>query len=272
MRNASSTYLFDQRNDQRAELSRLQAQARLDIEAERAMWKQAGLEPGMRVLDLGCGPGVVSCSLALEVAGGSVLGLDLSESLLASAEATRARLGIENLQFARGDIYDLPLEENYFDFVYARFLFQHLSDPAKALQNILRVLKPGGKICLLDVDDRFLLLSPEPVTFREFQRMAVEAQGAEGGNREIGGELLGLLWAAGFHKADTLVHVIRSSTCGLEPFLDVAVRFKARRLLAQPERYDPTFVQKALAELDALKQVAGAWGALGMFVGVGVKG
>ena len=271
MRNASSTYLFDQRSDQRAELARLQAQARLDIEAERAMWKLAGLEPGMKVLDLGCGPGVVSCSLAMEVPEGSVLGMDLSETLLASAEETRGALGIKNLSFARGNVYDLPLEENSFDFVYARFLFQHLSDPAVALQNIFRVLKPGGKLCLLDVDDRFLLLSPEPASFREFQRLAVEAQKAEGGNREIGGALLGLLQAAGFRKVDTLMHVIRSTACGMEAFLDIAVRFKAKRLLARPELTTPGFVVKALKELEELKGVDGAFGALGMFVGVGTK-
>ncbi len=200
-----------------------------------------------------------------------MVGIDLSESLLASARDTQGKLGITNLSFSRENLYEPRLEENSFDFVYARLVFQHLRDPARALVSILRLLKPGGKICLLDVDDRFLLLSPEPAGFREFQRLAVEAQRAEGGDREIGGKILGALQSAGFAGVDTLVHVIRSSACGLPSFLDIAVRFKAHRLLARPDLYDAGTVQRALAELKILEQTEGAWGALGLFVGIGQK-
>lgn len=269
---AAGTYDYARRADRDRELGRLQRQAGIAVDQERAMWKQAGLADGMRVLDLGCGPGVAACTLAGEVPAGSVTGLDISEELLAQANLHRTQLGIENLAFQRGSVYELPFADDSFDFVYGRFVFQHLADPTHALAEIRRVLKPGGRICIMDVDDRFLLVSPEPAGFAAFRDATVAAQRADGGDREIGGALYGLLRANGFPDARTLVNVIRSEDCGVKTFLDVAIRFRANRLLGRPDLLSPAALAEALRQLQVLESTPGAWGAVGMFVGVGLKG
>jgi len=268
---AAGTYDFQNRPDKQIELKRLQAQAGLASAAERAMWKQAGLRDGMRVLDLGCGPGVVSCTLAAELPTGRVVGADLSEELLAKAQETKDLLGLANVTFERANVYELPFADGSFDFVYARLVFQHLRDPELALAEIKRVLKPGGRVCLMDVDDRFLMLSPEPAHFTKFKDAAARAQREEGGNREIGGALFGMLSASGLANVQTLVHVIRSEECGMKNFLDIALRFRATRLATNPEYLEGASLLAALQEFRDLETTAGAWGAVGMFVGVGVK-
>jgi len=265
------TYNFEARTDKLEELTRLQKQAGLALPTERALWRRAGLTDGMTVLDLGCGPGLIACSMAAEFPSSSIVGVEISETLRARAEETGVHLELNNVRFVQGDVYDLPFEDGMFDFVHARLLFQHLRDPLSVLKQVSRVLKPGGKICVMDVDDRFLLLSPEPSLFEDFRRAAVAAQQAEGGNRQVGGQLHELLKAEGFHNVETLVHVIRTQDCGVKMFLDVAVRFKAARLANHPEIFSMEKTQAALNEFDAFEQMQNAWGALGMFVGLGAK-
>lgn len=269
--NSAGTYDFAIRENKSDELGRLQKQAGLDIASERTMWRQAGLKNGMNVLDIGCGPGIVAASLAKEIPDGHVTGVDLSSELLANALETSENNDISNVSFAVGDVYELDFSPSTFDFVYARFLFQHLHDPEKGLQNIFRVLKPGGRVCLLDVDDRFLLLSPEPKNFRKFHSAAVEAQSVEGGNREVGGALFGLLKETGFDQVDLLVHVLRSMDCGLKNFLDIAIRFKAGRLSKHPNLIGQADLETALSEIAQFETKQGAWGALGLFTALGTK-
>lgn len=270
IKNFAGTYDFKMREDKSHELQRLQKQAGLGIEAERAMWKMAGLQDGMSVLDLGCGPGVVACSLATEIPNGHVVGVDLSDELLSQAVANQRNLGVQNLSFMPGNIYDLSFDEGTFDFVYARFVFQHLKDPQAALKNIFRVLKPGGRVCLMDVDDHFFVLSPEPKLFRKFHEAAILLQRDDGGNREMGREFYRLLSECGFQKPQTHVHVIRSQDCGLKPFLDVSVRFKANKI-KNSKYISNEECASVMSELSALEQQTHAWGAMGVFVGVGIK-
>lgn len=267
----SGTYDFDTRSDKFTELARLQKQAGLALQAERAMWQRAGMKNGMTVLDLGCGPGLISCSIAAELPESSIVGIEISDALQSHARENAIRLGLNNVRFVRGDVYDLPFDDGTFDFVHARFLFQHLRDPSLVLKEVFRILKPGGKICIMDIDDRFLLLSPEPPLFEEFRRAAIEAQRVEGGNRQIGGQLHELLSGGGFQDVETLVHVIRTEDCGVKTFLDVAVRFRATRLAAHPEIIPMEKAQATLKEFDAFERMQDAWGAVGMFAGLGTK-
>ncbi len=265
------TYDFQKRQDKSQELMRLQKQAGLAIQAEMAMWKMAGLTDGMSVLDVGCGPGIISCSLADILPNGKITGLDLSEELLSQASVNQKQLELQNLSFVQGSIYNPPFEGETFDFVYARFVFQHLQNPAKALENLFRVLKPGGRICLMDVDDRFFVLSPEPKGFKKFHESATLRQAQSGGNREIGREFYQLLCQAGFSQPQTHIHVIRSQDCGMRSFLDVTTRFKANQFSAESNLFSPKERDDLFRDLKNLEQDANAWGAMGVFVGMATK-
>jgi SAM-dependent methyltransferase len=109
----------------------------------RAAMARAGLEPGLRVLDVGCGCGETSIDIAGQVAPGQVLGLDVSALLLGIARD--AAQGIANLQFEQGDAQVRPFEPD-FDRLFSRFGVMFFEDPAAAFANLRTALKPDGRL------------------------------------------------------------------------------------------------------------------------------
>lgn len=218
-------------NDQ--ELQRLEHQATAAWEIERNMLRKSGLMRGTRVLDLACGPGFISRKIATEIGPlGEVVGIDLNDELLVVAQNI-ARDWQQNggasgaeLSFRKGDVYQLDLPENYFDLVIARFLFQHLERPADALVEIQRVLKPGGRLIVADVDDSAFSLYPEPPEFSALMDLATAAQRTLGGDRQVGRKLPYYLKRSGFKDVMTDIVVVSSDDLGLEQFLAITTRFK----------------------------------------------
>jgi SAM-dependent methyltransferase len=104
-----------------------------------------GLRPGMRALDAGCGSGEVLCWLWDRVQpGGEVVGIDLSAAHVLAARAT-APAEVTVLQ---ADLLQAPLQSGSFDFIWCANTINHLRDPARGLQALLRLLRPGGRIAL----------------------------------------------------------------------------------------------------------------------------
>ena len=119
---------------------------------EAAAFLLPELRPGMRLLDVGCGPGSITRGLAERVAPGEVIGIDLSRETLAAARDEAVARGVTNLRYEEASVYQLPYADASFDVAYAHQVFQHLKEPAAALREILRVLRPGGLIGVRDVD------------------------------------------------------------------------------------------------------------------------
>jgi arsenite methyltransferase len=109
------------------------------------------VRPGEAVLDVGCGAGVDALIAALMVGpSGSVTGLDLVPEMLARAHRNAGLVGAENVRFMEGSAEDLPFPANTFDVVISNGVFNLVVDKARALGEVYRVLKPGGRFFLAD--------------------------------------------------------------------------------------------------------------------------
>jgi SAM-dependent methyltransferase len=105
--------------------------------------------PDSAVLDVACGPGLVA--LALAETAGHVTGLDLTPAMLDKARELQSRRGLANLSWDLGRADALPYPGGTFDAVVTRFSFHHLVDPARALGEMVRVCRPGGRVVVCDV-------------------------------------------------------------------------------------------------------------------------
>lgn len=133
-----------------SELRRLDIQGDLYRSVTRRAFREAGIGPGMRVLDIGCGTGDVSFTAAEIVApDGLVVGIDRGEAALEAARAKARRLGLDRVDFECREIGDLD-ESATFDALVGRFVLMHQPDPAEALASAARAVRPGGVVVMVE--------------------------------------------------------------------------------------------------------------------------
>ena len=103
------------------------------------------IEKGMHVLDIGCGIGVSTFSI-LKMIGqkGKVIGMDISPRLISQALQRKGEMKIPNISFMLGNAEDLDFPNNTFDCIVSNFVLQQVDDRIKAIQEMKRVLRPGG--------------------------------------------------------------------------------------------------------------------------------
>jgi len=109
------------------------------------------LVAGSRVLEVGCGNGAEAERMAALIPGGSVTAIDSSAELIALAKARTYSLGV-NLDFRTADAHALPFESGYFDAGRIERVLQHVDDPQLAMCELVRVVRPGGRICAIEPD------------------------------------------------------------------------------------------------------------------------
>jgi ubiquinone/menaquinone biosynthesis C-methylase UbiE len=103
-------------------------------------------------VDLGCGPGDLALKLAQMAPGLQVTGIDLSDEMLAHADARARQAGLEErVSFRKGDVADIPFADNTLDLVVSTLSLHHWSDPVAVLDEIARVLRPGGAFLVFDL-------------------------------------------------------------------------------------------------------------------------
>jgi SAM-dependent methyltransferase len=118
------------------------------------------LQPGLTVLDVGCGTGAITRGIGEAVGpDGRVVGIDMNPSLIREARLSHA--DIPGLSFALGDVYSLPFHAA-FDIVTAARVLQWLAHPAQALRRMVVAAKPGGRIVVLDYNHEKIVWKPEP--------------------------------------------------------------------------------------------------------------
>jgi ubiquinone/menaquinone biosynthesis C-methylase UbiE len=183
---------------------RLRLLSRVMRDSTLELFRRAGLRPGMRCLDCGCGGGDVSFELARLVGSdGFVLGIDIDELKLELARSEAADLRLGNVEFRRLSIDDGELRD--FDVVYARFLLTHLRHPERIVEWMWAALRPGGLLVVEDIDFRGHFSDPECAALRRYVDLYTLAVARRGGDANIGPRLPGMLRRAGCR--DVQMHV-----------------------------------------------------------------
>lgn len=159
------------------------------------------LRPGMRLLDVGCGPGSVTLDLAQVVDGvtgaGQVVGLENVEAPLEAARALAAARGDERTRWELGDVYALPFDDDSFDVVHAHQVLQHLADPVAALAEMARVARPGGLVAARDADYEAMTWHPRSAGMTDWLDTYRRLARANGAEPDAGRRLLEWAHAAG---------------------------------------------------------------------------
>jgi ubiquinone/menaquinone biosynthesis C-methylase UbiE len=135
------------------EHARLSRQSKLHEQFTRRLLERAGIEPGMRVMDVGCGPGDVTFLVhELVGASGSVVGVERDEPAVAAGRLRAADAGHHNVEFVCGDFRDVEIDGGQFDALVGRFVLMYQADPAGAVRSAARHLRPGGVVAFAEAN------------------------------------------------------------------------------------------------------------------------
>jgi SAM-dependent methyltransferase len=180
-----------------AELARLSTQARVVDPITRRMLVDAGIEPGMRVLDVGSGAGDVAWLIA-EVVGsdGEVVGSDRAEMAVATARRRAAGRGLANVSFLHGDPGTLDFGRP-FDAVVGRYVLMFQADPVALLRGVAGALRRGGLIAFHEPEWRGVRSVPEAPSYDQLCAWIVETFIRSGADPHMGDQLGRAFVAAG---------------------------------------------------------------------------
>ena len=226
--------------------------------ANSAGYLRGELRAGLRVLDVGCGPGTITLDLARAVVPGEVVGVDAAPAVLAEAAslAAGATDAVDlRLSFQVADVEALPFEDGAFDVVHAHQVLQHLPDPVAALREMRRVTRPGGVVAVRDVDYATMTWAPQSDGLTEWLELYREVARADGGEPDAGRYLVGWALAAGFSAADLFTSAGAWAYAGAEAAWWAEVW--AERAVASS--FAEHAVAHGLADDVLLEEIADAW-------------
>lgn len=154
--------------------------------------------PGSNILEAGCGVGAQTVILAKNSPDSQITSVDISKESLSSAKNLIDKEGIKNVHFKHADIMDLPFEKEIFDHIFVCFVLEHLVDPVMALKELIKYLKWGGSITVIEGDHGSCYFHPESEESINAWRCLINAQQNLGGDPMIGRRLYPLLEESGF--------------------------------------------------------------------------
>ena len=227
---SSGSYDFDRLNDTGYQTDRLMQQARAVRAMEANILRQAGIQPGHDVLEIGSGPGFVTDLLTELAFDGSVHAVEPSATLLAQVDSNVSRKPGRGLHLHQALGNALPLADGSIDFSYARFVLQHVPSPQSVVDEVFRVTRPKGRFCAVDSDDGLVIVHPDEPRVSEVLSRAQTIQSKQGGDRFIGRKLQAMMVSAGFAEVGTHVLAITSTELPFVTLFNIALGYKASLL------------------------------------------
>ncbi len=227
--------------------------------SRRQSYSYLQLPEQARVLDLGTGYGALALDLAVEHQA-EIYAVDSDPDKLTVARTVTEQLRKSDAGVLQGELYyqiadinQLPYDNGYFDVVTARFLFQHLDNPSKAMEEVFRVLKPGGIAVIFDIDDSLAIIYPPTPGFETLHHAFTKQQESYGGDRLMGRKLSVLLQHAGFEQVEA--HISIQSYHSLQKKDDFSHQFVVRRFVNSRD----TIVQQGIISAEEYDQALRAF-------------
>jgi SAM-dependent methyltransferase len=211
------------------EAARLAAKVDPQAWVEKYMAHRVG--PGMEVLSVGCGPGVILgaiCGLHPSVKG---TGIDISSDRV--KEAIEKNLDVPRARFVCGDAHSLQFPAQSFDLVYCRMLLQYLQKKERAVAEMVRVCKPGGTVLLQDLDGQLLWHYPEDAAVQGSVNKVVAALAATGFDPFVGRKLFWLARKAGLENVNVQVECYHLIAGEIDP--GVLKQWELKLEIARPQ-------------------------------------
>lgn len=207
----------------------------------------------IKVLDVGCGLGILASELARQYPNCEIHGVEFSAEQLQEAQHN-----LPNVFLLQGDAHELPYEAHTFDVVYCRYLLEHVKSPLKVLQEMYRVLKPYGRAFVQENNIAMTVYDPDCPKFEELWNKFIALQTILGGDGLIGKKLYRLFREAGFKQIDLS---IAPQAHGFEDvyFDDWMVNIignveSARQKLIEYNIADTPEINNAIQELNRLRK------------------
>ena len=238
-----STYVLGHAD---VEVRRLLLQGRLYNDYTEHALRLAGLRPVMRVLDVGCGPGDVSC-IAARLVGptGTVLGVDAAPEMIELAGARAAEQGLSAVHFKQAAIDAIALDEPV-DAIVGRLILMHLPDPAATLRRLSTFVHPGGVVAFSENDITGTHSFPDIPLFGQVTAGIVRAFAAMGLSAEFGNTLHTIFADAGLGAA----RLTRGTPVGTAADTDILAYAAEVWRLVQPIAQQNGFAIDELADID----------------------
>lgn len=166
--------------------------ATLNRITNRAFVDFLDVRPGMRVLEVGSGLGILATEVAAAAENVEVVGVERAAAQIAAAAQS------SNVRYVHGDAHKLDFPDASFDLVYARYLLEHVADPETVLREMRRVARPGARVAVCENDINLMRIDPPCPTFDVVWTAFAKLQAGLGGDAYIGRRLFRLFRNAGF--------------------------------------------------------------------------
>lgn len=203
----------------KAEMKRLDAQIDLFWQKERIFYQKFDLGNHLHIIDLGCGTGHLIHKLSLEFPLSKFTGLE-QDPLLAKAALSRLQDNSSVVQIINSSIERFDPQAEKFDIAILRLVLEHVPDPLLVLNKIRSILKPEGRIIVIDNDFEYHLSTfPQIEELKDLYKAYRESRIQDGGDPCIGRRLPYLLKQAGFNQIDLDIFTAHSQLIGDSPFL-----------------------------------------------------
>ena len=222
--------------------------------ADSAAYLLPHLRPGLALLDVGCGPATITADLAEAVAPGRVVALDGAPAALEAARATLQARGLTDaVEPVDGDVHALPFADASFDVVHAHQVLQHVADPAAALREMHRAVRPGGIVAARDAVYSAKAWYPQPPALERWRQIYMATARANGGEPDAGSRLLSWFRTAGFSDVEASTSTWCYATPELRSWWGGTWAERCR------SSFGPQAVELGLTTPAELEEMAGAW-------------